>query len=63
MKPNGFEAAASMISHTSTPRSWHRHRQLVDQRDVDVPEGVLQQLGHLRGLRPLTGITCSTKPS
>ena len=41
-----------MASQTSTPSSRANIGDLVDQRDVDVPEGVLQQLGQLGLLRP-----------
>ena len=48
----------AMTSHRSMSELVAEHRHLVDQRDVDVPVGVLQQLGHLG----LAGAACTARP-
>ena len=47
MYPNGLVAAASIASHTSTPSSRPNIASSFIQRDVHVPEGVLDELGQL----------------
>ena len=51
MKPNGFVAAASTTSQMSIPIRSQRIGELVDERDVDRAEDVLEQLRQLGRLR------------
>jgi hypothetical protein len=62
MKPNGLDAARVDDLPDVDAEVLAQDRQLVDQRDVDVPEGVLEQLGHLGRLRRADAETFSTKP-
>ena len=50
VKPNGLVAAASMTSQMSIPMRSASDRHLVDQRDVDGAEDVLEQLRELGDL-------------
>ena len=50
MKPNGFVEAASIDLPDVDPHAVGEHRHLVDERDVDRAEDVLEQLRELGGL-------------
>ena len=51
MNPNGFVAAASMRLPDVDAEVVGEHRQLVDERHVDVAERVLDELGQLGDAR------------
>ena len=54
MKPNGFVAAASITSHTSTPSLSQTIAISLTMADVHRAERVLEQLDQLRRLRATT---------